>query len=194
MPVPMMMTMRPLERLTRFILIAVLAVLVVVPASAGAATQPTDVSPNLARQPTFHRSQSSGVDIGSIRIPTIGLDEVVRSGVAMSVIDRGVAHWAGTVAPGDDGNVVLAGHRTTHSKPFHDLDRLEPGDLVYLEDAHGFEVMYRVRETFIVDPADLWITYDRDEPMLTMFACHPKGSARFRIVVTADLVAGRRIA
>ena len=190
----MMMTMRLLDRLTRFILIASTAVLLVVPSAVGAATQPTDVSPNPARQPTFHRSQSSGVDVGSIRIPVIGVDEPVRSGVAMSVIDRGIAHWAGTVAPGEEGNVVLAGHRTTHSQPFHDLDKLEPGDLIYLEDAQGFEVMYKVRETFIVDPADLWITYDSDTPMLTMFACHPKGSARFRIVVTADLVAGRRIA
>ncbi len=190
----MMMTMRPLQRLTRFIMIAAIAALVAVPSSVGAASRPSDVTPNPARQPTFHRSQSSGVDIGGIRIPAIGVDEVVRSGVSLSVIDRGVAHWAGTVTPGDDGNVVLAGHRTTHSQPFHDLDRLEPGDLVYLEDPEGFEVMYRVRETFIVDPGDLWITYDRDEPMLTMFACHPKGSSRFRIVVTADLVAGRRIA
>lgn len=188
------MTVRPTKRLTRFILIAATAIAVGVPSVVGASSQPSDISPNPARQPTFHRSQSSGVDLGSIRIPSIGIDEDIRSGVALSVIDQGIAHWAGTVDPGEEGNVVLAGHRTTHSAPFHDLDKLEPGDLVYLEDAQGFEVMYRVRETFIVDPRDLWITYDRDEPMLTMFACHPKGSSRFRIVVTADLVAGRRIA
>ena len=164
------------------------------PSVAGASSRPDSAVPNPARQPTFHRSQSSGVEVGSLRIPAIGLDETIRSGVALSVIDRGVAHWAGTVAPGEEGNVVLAGHRTTHSAPFNDLDDLEPGDLVYVEDAHGFEVMYSVRETFVVDPGDLWITYDSDEPMLTMFACHPKGSARFRIVVTADLVAGRLIA
>ncbi len=38
------------------------------------------------------------------------------------------------------------------------------------------------------------ITYDFDGPMVTMFACHPKGSARQRIVVTATLVANRLIA
>lgn len=50
--------------------------------------------------------------------------------------------------------------------------------------------MCKVANTAIVDPQDLWITYDRDKPMLTMFACHPKGSARYRVVVTADLVGG----
>jgi len=118
----------------------------------------------------------------------------VRSGIALSVIDQGVAHWAGTSKPGGPGNVVLAGHRTTHSRPFWDLDRLSEGDLIYLEDGAGFDVIYRVSDTLIVDPEDLWISYDLGKPMVTLFACHPRGSARHRIVVQADLVAGRRIA
>ena len=131
--------------------------------------------------------------IGDGKVFVSSVDEAIRSGVSLNVIDQGVAHWVGTVGPGEDGNLVLAGHRTTHSKPFADLDRLGSGDLIYVTDGQGFAVIYRVTETTIVDPQDLWITYDRDRPMLTMFACHPKGSARYRIVVTADLVAGRRI-
>ncbi len=150
--------------------------------------------PNPARQAVFHRSQASGVTIGNLRIPAIGLDETIRSGVALSVIDRGVAHWSGTAQPGESGNVVLAGHRATKTKPFRDLDKLKLGDLVFMTDGRGFDVMYRVSDTYIVDPEDLWITYDGPTPSVTMFACHPKGSARYRIVVKADLVAGRRIA
>jgi sortase A len=110
------------------------------------------------------------------------------------VIDRGPAHWAGTSFPGGPGNVVLAGHRSTHTRPFTDLDRLAPGDLVYLTNPRGFEVMYKVTETFIVAPTALWISYDNGEPLLTMFACHPKGSAAQRIVVRAQLVGGGIIA
>jgi sortase A len=150
--------------------------------------------PAPSRQPTSSPSQESGAVVSHLRIPSLGVNEIVRSGIALSVIDRGVAHWVGTAAPGGDGNVVLAGHRTTHTRPFSALDRLEPGDLIYLEDGDGFEVIYRVSDTFIVQPEDIWITYDFGKPMLTMFACHPKGSARQRIVVQADLVAGRRIA
>lgn len=153
-----------------------------------------DAVPAPGRQPTSSPSQQSGAVVSRIRIPSIGVDEIIRSGIALSVIDQGVAHWVGTSAPGGDGNVVLAGHRTTHTRPFSALDRLELGDLIYLEDSGGFEVMYRVSDTFIVQPEDIWITYDFGRPMVTLFACHPRGSARQRIVVQADLVAGRRIA
>jgi sortase A len=173
---------------------AAFAVPVLAPATASAAIPPPDLTPNPARQPVFAPSQESGFPVGTLRIPAIGISEVIRSGVSLSVIDRGVAHWAGTSKPGQDGNVVLAGHRTTHSQPFHDLDRLRRDDLVFVTDGSGFEVMYRVTKSFVVDPGDMWITYDRDTPSLTMFACHPKGSARYRLVVTAELVAGRRIA
>ncbi|MDK1009963.1 MAG: sortase [Actinomycetota bacterium] len=86
--------------------------------------------------------------------------------------------------------------RTSYDQdpPFRDLDRLDNGDLIFVTDGSGFEVMHRVSDTFIVDPTDLWITYDTGASTLTMFACHPKGSERFRIMVRADLVAGRRIA
>lgn len=174
-------------------LLVLVGMLVALPGPAMATEQPNEASPNPARQPSFHRTQSSAFELGSIEIPTIGVDETIRSGVSLSVIDRGVAQWAGTVGPGEDGNLVLAGHRTTHSRPFADLDRLGIDDLIYITDGNGFRVMYKVADTTVVDPSDLWITYDRDRPMLTLFACHPKGSARYRIVVTANLVAGRLI-
>jgi len=134
------------------------------------------------------------VVVSHLRIPSIDVDEEIRSGISLSVINQGVAHWAGTSEPGGSGNVVLAGHRTTYTRPFANLDRLEVGDLVYLEDGDGFEVMYRVSNTIIVSPEDIWISYDLGKPMVTMFACHPKGSARQRIAVQAELVAGHRVA
>ena len=173
---------------------------VFVPAHAAAAdSEPiepfvSEWTPAASRQPVGDPDQSAGHVVATLRIPAIGLEETVRAGVDLAVIDRGPAHWVGTSPVGGGGNVVLAGHRTTHGAPFYDLDRLAPGDLIYLTDASGFEVMYRVAETFIVDPFALWITYDNGEPMLTMFACHPKGSAAQRIVVRAHLLAGRRIA
>lgn len=186
--------MRPLTRFASFILAFTSALFIVVAVPATGTVREEAVKPNPAYQGVLAPAQSSGAELGALRIPTIGLDEVVRSGVDLSVIDQGVAQWAGTAAPGAPGNVVLAGHRTTYSRPFHDIDRLDPGDLIYLEDGFGLESIYRVSESFVVDPHDLWITYETDKPTLTMFACHPKGSARFRLVVTAELVAGRPIA
>ena len=186
------MSMRPIKLAFRFAMAAGLVLVLAVPVAA--ATRQDGLVPNAARQAVFHRSQASGLIVGSLRIPAIGLDETVRSGVAQSVIDKGVAHWSGTARPGEYGNVVLAGHRSTKTKPFRDLDKLNVGDLVFMTDGSGFEVIYRVSDTYIVDPSDLWITYDGPTPSITMFSCHPKGSDRYRIVVNADLVAGRKIA
>jgi sortase A len=181
-----------MKLIIRFVMAAGMVIVLASPVAA--ATRQDDLIPNPARQAVFHRSQASGATVGNLRIPAIGLDETIRSGVAMSVIDKGVAHWSGTARPGEYGNVVLAGHRATKTKPFRDLDKLKLGDLVFMTDGRGFEVMYRVSDTYVVDPSDLWITYDGPTPSVTMFACHPKGSARYRIVVTADLVAGRKLA
>ncbi|MGI9667699.1 MAG: sortase [Acidimicrobiia bacterium] len=186
--------MRPQRRYLRFIVFAATIAATLATAPAIAEDPGAGLEPNAARQPSIHRSQGSAAELGTLRIPAIGVDETVRSGVALSVIDQGVAHWSGTAQPGESGNVVLAGHRTTHSRPFFNLDRLEVGDLLYVTDGNGFEVMYSVDESFVVEPTDMWITYESGEPTLTMFACHPKGSARYRIVVTANLVAGRPIA
>ncbi len=150
--------------------------------------------PFTSRQPVDDPDQATGRLVGTIRIPSIDVDEIVRSGVALSVIDQGPAHWVGTAGAGEAGNVVIAGHRTTHSAPFRHLDKLEAGDLIYLTNSWGFDVMYRVTETFIVEPDAIWITYPTTQPTLTMFACHPLGSVAQRIVVRAQLVGGRLLA
>lgn len=113
----------------------------------------------------------------------------------MAVIDRGVAHWVGTAMPGSVGNVVLAGHRTTHTAPFNRIDELEPGDLIVLERDSGVDAIYRVTDTFVVRPEEVWITYDvPGTATVTLFACHPKGSAEYRLVVRGTLVGGGWIA
>lgn len=138
--------------------------------------------------PASAHEMPSGAEVGRIVIPAIGLDEVVREGIEQWVIDLGVAHWPGTARPGEDGNVVLAGHRTVATRPFYDLGRLRPGDRVHLEWRDGSRHTYRVTETFVVPPTGVWIVDPTPVPTVTMFSCHPKGSARQRIVVRAELV------
>jgi len=62
--------------------------------------------------PSAHRDL---VEIGRIQIPKTGVDQPVREGVEQMVIDAGPAHWPGTAEFGGWGNVVLAGHRTSHT-------------------------------------------------------------------------------
>lgn len=166
-------------------------VLALMIAVAGAVPAPAAGSAEVALPQRAHveaATQQLGVTVGRIQIPAIGLDEPIREGVHLSVIDRGVAHWAGTAEAGGVGNMVLAGHRSTKTAPFHDLDHLQPGDSITVTGFDGRSAEYQVRETIIVTPHDIWIVEQTDVPMVTLFACHPKRSARQRIVVRAELV------
>ncbi len=89
--------------------------------------------------------------------------------------------------PGQRGNTVFPGHRTTHSHPFHNLDLLAPGDEVIFHMPEA-DYTYAVRETLIVVPTDMWVIDQTETPTFTLVACHPKGSARQRIVVKGDLI------
>ena len=174
----------------RSLLIALLIGALAAPAIPAAANRPPVLDPIVAsaRAHVGHLAQSLGFRTGRIEIPSIGMDEVIREGVDLDVINRGPAHWAGTANPGDRGNMVLAGHRTTYGAPFFDLDRLRTGDEIYVTGIDGRRVTYRVNRTLIVDPDDVWIANPTMTPTLTLFACHPKFSVAQRIVVRADLV------
>ncbi len=132
-------------------------------------------------------TQSLGFDVGRLEIPAIGIEERIREGVDIGIINRGPAHWAGTAMPGREGNMVLAGHRTTYSRPFHDLDRLAVGDDIWVTGIDGVRAHYVVKHTMIVHPSAVWIADWTRQPTLTLFACHPKGSLAQRIVVRAEL-------
>jgi sortase A len=124
-----------------------------------------------------------------MRVPKVGLEAVVFEGVDTEALQKGPGHMPDTAFPGQPGNSVLSGHRTTYGRPFHDFDLLVPGDLIEIETSIGTHV-YEVRESFIVAPTDVWVTEPRSGAWLTMTTCNPKYSARERLIVTAELVSG----
>ena len=73
--------------------------------------------------------------------------------------------------------------------PIFNLDQLKPGNRIEIETAIGIHV-YLVRDSFVVKPADIWVTEDRKGGWLTMTTCNPKFSARERLIITAELVEG----
>ncbi len=131
------------------------------------------------------------VEFGHIQIPKIGVDQVVHEGIEQMVIDAGPAHWPGTAAFGSWGNVVLAGHRTTHTEPFRRVAELAPGDEIILSDAIG-KYTYHVTGVEIVPNTALWIKDQSPGRTLTIFSCHPIGSSSQRIVVHAQLMSAPR--
>jgi sortase A len=126
--------------------------------------------------------------LGSMSIPKIRLQHDIYEGVWLTVLNHGPGHWPHSALPGQRGNTVFPGHRTTFSRPFRDLDQLAPGDQIifHMPDA---DQVYAVRQTIIVKPTDMWVVDQTEAPTVTLIACHPKGSAAQRIVVKGDLVA-----
>jgi sortase A len=140
---------------------------------------------------------AQGEVAGRIVMPTIGVDWWFVEGVSVADLKKGPGHYPESPFPGQAGNAAIAGHRTTYGAPFGDVDQLQPGDEIQIATLQG-EFTYLVRETIIVNPSDVHVLnedfwdFDRDgspEPnVLTLTACHPKYSARQRIIIGAELV------
>jgi LPXTG-site transpeptidase (sortase) family protein len=128
------------------------------------------------------------VVVGTIEIPKIGITADMQRGMALTAINRGPGWWPGTAMPGELGNVVIAGHRTTHSKPFNRLNELAPGDqVIFTTDAGRF--VYAVRDVIVVPETWIDIAAQSYAHTATLFACHPPGSASERIVAKLRLLA-----
>ena len=149
-------------------------------------------------------------------IPRLGADyqRVVLEGTAEAELGRGPGHYEGTALPGEPGNVGLAGHRVGKGSPFLDLDKLQPGDAIVVETVDSWFV-YRVLGNavtgdFTADPSGIPgreivrpTQVDVLSPTpggpedaaptgsyLTLTTCHPKYSARQRLVIHAALDGG----
>lgn len=138
--------------------------------------------PNPEAPPVDPRAAEPLVSLGTIEIPKIGVSKSIFEGITLTTLDQGPGHWPGTAMPGQQGNVVIAGHRVSHDKPFRHLEQLVPGDEVIMTTADG-RFVYKVTGTDIVLPDALWIVDQTADYTATLFACHPAGSTRQRIVV-----------
>jgi sortase A len=130
--------------------------------------------------------------VALLRIPRLGRHyvQVVVEGVQVEDLRKGPGHYPGTALPGRIGNFVVSGHRTTYGAPFGSLDRLRTGDPIVLETGAGWYI-YRTTRREIVPPTAVDVTAPVPErpgvrpiqAMLTFTTCHPRYSARKRLVV-----------
>jgi sortase A len=128
-----------------------------------------------------------GDPLTRLTIDAIDLSTVVVEGTTASALRAGSGHYPQTPLPCEQGNVAIAGHRTTFGRPFHNLDRLDPGDVITLETPVGACTYVVDAAPFIVAPTALSVVEDKGRPMLTLTTCHPKGSAAQRLIITATL-------
>ena len=103
-------------------------------------------------------------------------------------------HLKGTGFPWqEEANVYLAGHRlgypgTDSFLGFWDLDDLQGGDEIYVEDADGEEYIYRVFRSFVVDPTDISVVETMPgRNVMTLQTCTLPDYSQ-RLVVQAELI------
>jgi len=94
-----------------------------------------------------------------------------------------------TPLPGQAGNDVISGHRTTYGAPVFNINDVEVGDEIRFESVIG-EHVYVIREKRVVLPDEVWVTNNRAGAWLTLTTCHPRFSARERLVVIGEMVDG----
>jgi sortase A len=125
-----------------------------------------------------------------LEIPKLDVDVVVVEGTTPAALHAGAGHYPDTPLPGEDGNMAIAGHRTTYGRPFNRLGELRPGDRVVLTTPVGRHVYEISAHPWVVAAYD-WAavrTYPEKGAWLTLTTCHPEGSATHRIVARAKLV------
>jgi sortase A len=84
-----------------------------------------------------------GDPVATLRIPRIGVFQVVVEGTASGDTLAGPGHLRKTVLPGQAGTSVVFGRAATYGGPFRDLGKLRPGDDIDVVMAQG-EVHFEV--------------------------------------------------
>jgi sortase A len=172
--------------------------------------------PQLLPGSTAHGAVTVGKPFAILHIPRLGADyqRAVVEGTGQDQLTQGPGHYVDTAFPGERGNFALAGHRVGKGSPFLELDKLRPGDPIVVETAQSWFV-YRVLGDprsgdfgtdpsgvpgqQIVPPTDLAVISPRPNTAadaapsgayLTLTTCHPRYSARQRLIIHAKLEGG----
>lgn len=126
--------------------------------------------------------------IGAILIPKISLIYSVVEGTGTDEIGVAIGHMTGTKKIGAKGNCVLAGHRGGYSgNYFEKLDKLEIGDEVILANERHEQFVYKVTESFVVEPDEMWVAKNtgKEKAILTLITC--ENSGKQRLIVRCEL-------
>ena len=128
----------------------------------------------------------------------VHVNVMVVEGTSLAALQAGAGHYVNTPFPCEQGNVGIAGHRTTYGRPFNKIDKMKLGDTVDLVTPFA-KCTYRVVPGFdghsnpwVVLPTAYQVVSQQGVlgtgHWLTLTSCHPKGSDSHRIVLRLQLV------
>lgn len=127
----------------------------------------------------------------------VKVNTVVVEGTTLAALEAGAGHYVNTPFPCEQGNVGIAGHRTTYGRPFNKIDQMRAGDTVDLITPFA-RCTYQVVRPF-GGHSNPWVVLPNDYRVvgqggvlgtghwLTLTSCHPLGSDSHRIVLRLKL-------
>jgi len=114
-------------------------------------------------------------------------------------LENGIAHFARTATPGQNGNMIVSGHSSNYiwakgdyNHIFKNLNDLEKGDVVIVrtvqKNGRAISYKYVVTEKFVAYPDDERIFAETENSTMTLTTCWPIGTTFKRAIIKAELV------
>jgi sortase A len=130
----------------------------------------------------------------NVKAPIIADEPSTDDAKVQLAVRKGVLHYGSTATPGQRGNVVIVGHSSgavwrpgAYKFVFTLLDKLQPEDKIII-DYNGTRYIYEVTEKYVIEPTDVSVLKQSDEPLLTLITCTPVGTNKHRLVVQAKQI------
>ena len=124
--------------------------------------------------------------VGRLTILSANINHYVVFGATKEKLEYGPGYILGTSLPGTGGNFAIAGHRTTYGAPFGNLDRVQVGETIIFQ-TNTNQYKYQVIDVKIVSPEDNYVLKNSGDDRITLTTCHPKFSAKQRLIVIGQL-------
>ncbi|MGH7749400.1 MAG: sortase, partial [Candidatus Dormibacteria bacterium] len=132
------------------------------------------------------KALTEGSPVAVLRIRRVGIDQVVVEGSTPTDLKLGPGHLSASPLPGEYGNSVLEGRRTTYGSPFSKLDSLRKGDRIDVTTGQG-DFTYIVSNVKHIDPGQPDVVAGTADSRLTLITSNPAFFATGRLAVIAKL-------
>ena len=155
----------------------------------GSTSATTPTAPTTSATPTYQQPAYTSVEgmaykdgsIGTVMIPTLGIDMKVWEGETADSMKKGLGHYSSTSAW--NGNVAVCGHNRGSKYVIGAIKDLKQGDIITYTTMYGTRT-YAVATVKIIsnsDWSDLQSTADNRITLTTCLADHPES----RVLVQA---------
>jgi sortase A len=127
-----------------------------------------------------------GRPVGVVEIPRLGGEQVIVQGIGSDQTKMGPGHDPSSPAPGQAGNAVLVGRRTTYGAPFRRLDALRTGDSIIVTTRQG-QFLYSVLSSRTASLGDTKVVAASSDARMTLITSDPAYHPGHELVVVAKM-------